>query len=65
MDLCLDDGEVCVDEKNEPTMHMSLTLCYGDVDVFRNYCQQVMEEFSLSPDLTTTQEKALRLLRSR
>ena len=44
---------------------MSLTLSYGDMDVFKNYCHQILEEFSLSPDLTTTQEKALRLLRSR
>lgn len=64
-DLCLDDGEVCVDSKNERTMHMALTLLYGDMDIFKNYCKQVIEEFSLSPDLTTTQEKALRLLRSR
>lgn len=65
VDLCLDDGEMCVDEKRERTMHMSLTLSYGDMDIFKNYCHQVLEEFSLSPDLTTTHEKALRLLRSR
>ena len=65
VDLCLDDGEICVDDKNERAMHMSLTLSYGDMDIFKNYCQQVLEEFSLSPDLTPTQEKALRLLRSR
>ena len=65
VDLCLDDGEICVDDKTERTMHMSLTLSYGDMDIFKNYCTQVLEEFSLSPDLTTTQEKALRLLRSR
>jgi len=65
VDLCLDDGEICVDDKTERAMHMSLTLSYGDMDIFKNYCQQVLEEFALSPDLTTTQEKALRLLRSR
>ena len=65
VDLCLDDGEICVDDKNERAMHMSLTLSYGDMDIFKNYCKQVLEEFSLSPDLTTTQENALRLLRSR
>lgn len=65
LDLCLDDGEMIVDSKNERTMHMSLTLSYGDMDVFKNYCQQIIEEFTLNPDLTTTQEKALRLLRSR
>lgn len=65
VDLCLDDGEICVDGKTERAMHMSLTLSYGDMEVFKNYCHQILEEFSLSPDLTTTQEKALRLLRSR
>ncbi len=65
LDLCLDDGEICVDGKTERAMHMSFTLSYGDLDVFKNYCHQILEEFTLSPDLTTTQEKALRLLRSR
>ena len=65
VDLCLDDGEICVDEKTERAMQMSLTLSYGDIDIFKNYCQQVIEEFSLSPDLTTMTEKALRMLRSR
>ena len=65
VDICLDKGELRVDEKSEPLLHMALTLSYGDRRTFTNYCAQLMEEFGLSPDLKDLSERALRLHMSR
>lgn len=65
VDLALDEGEITVDNKSEAILHMSFTLSYGDVGMLINYCEQIMQEFSLPPDLSTMAQKALRLLRSR
>ena len=65
LDFALDDGELTVDGRSEPLRHMSFTLSYGDLGLMTNYCEQIMREFGLSPDLVTMQRKAVRLLRSR
>lgn len=65
IDFALDSGEVVVDGHSAPMRHMSFTLSFGEVGMFANYCQQIIEQFSLTPDLSTMTQKALRLLRSR
>ena len=65
VDMAFDNGEVVVEEKRQPAYFLFFELLFGDESLLLNYCQQVAEQFRLSPVQLSRQQMALRILRSR
>ena len=61
----VDNGELVVDDKRQPTYYLFFELLFGDVELLLNYCEQVQERFGLSTVQLSREQMALRLMRSR